>query len=88
MNDLNFYKNLAKDLADPTKLVENIDKLNKSLEADFSELDTMKTNYETQLNALRDTNAKLALRVTGDYTTPDDDNKFYTDIESQMKGVK
>lgn len=88
MNDLNFYKNLAKDLADPTKLVENIDKLNKSLEADFTELGTMKTNYESQLNALRDTNAKLALRVTGDYTPPDDDNKFYTDIETQMKGVK
>lgn len=88
MNDLNFYKNLAKDLADPTKLVENIDKLNTSLEADFNELETMKSTYETQLNALRDTNAKLALRVTGDYTPPDDNNKFYADIETAMKGVK
>lgn len=89
MNNRDFYKNLAIQLADPTKLVETIEQLNKALDADFNDITKMKTDYDSQLNSLRDTNAKLALRLTDGYKpTENTDEQFYNDIENEMRGVK
>lgn len=82
------YKSLLAKLADPTTVADTIVELNKLLDSDFKAVDDMKADYDSKLNALRDTNAKLALRLTdGNPDTHTDEDKFYTDIETAMKGV-
>lgn len=82
------YKSLLAKLADPTTVADTIVELNNLLDKDIKAVDDMKADYDSKLNALRDTNAKLALRLTdGNPDTHDDEDKFYTDIETAMKGV-
>lgn len=88
MNNRDFYKNITIKLADPTQSIDAINELNSALDSDFADIAKLKSDYDSQLNSLRDTNAKLALRLTDGYKPENNpDEQFYNDIENKFREV-
>lgn len=83
------YKALLNDMMDADKSASTLVSLTDALTVDIAELDALRTErtaLSNKVNELRDTNSKLALRITGvvDNTTDPIDA-----IETKfMEGVK
>lgn len=85
------YKKIYSKLSDPATQADALLELDANLSSDLAELDRLKaenTEFRNTNDKLRDTNAKLVLRIT-DATTDDtdDDDDFYADIENKFKEV-